>query len=136
MNNSPCAKLTTSMMPNINVRPEATSARIRPLTMPLTVWIRSCSSGRVIAGFRVGNSSRPGHYARFLSFEPGPRQVRPTRRPFARRAAKQDCRLREMEMTLRTRLTELLGIRHLVLQAPMGGTAGGRLAAAVSEAGG
>jgi nitronate monooxygenase len=39
-------------------------------------------------------------------------------------------------MTLRTKLTELLGIRHPVLQAPMGGTAGGRLAAAVSEAGG
>jgi nitronate monooxygenase len=39
-------------------------------------------------------------------------------------------------MALRTRLTELLGIRHPVLQAPMGGTAGGRLAAAVSEAGG
>jgi nitronate monooxygenase len=39
-------------------------------------------------------------------------------------------------MILRTKLTELLGIRHPVLQAPMGGTAGGRLAAAVSEAGG
>lgn len=41
-----------------------------------------------------------------------------------------------MEMTLRTRLTELLGIRYPVLSAPMGGTAGGRLATAVSEAGG
>ena len=39
-------------------------------------------------------------------------------------------------MALWTRLTELLGIRHPVLQAPMGGTAGGRLASAVSEAGG
>ncbi len=39
-------------------------------------------------------------------------------------------------MALRTKLTELLGIRHPVLLAPMGGTAGGRLAAAVSEAGG
>jgi nitronate monooxygenase len=39
-------------------------------------------------------------------------------------------------MTLRTRLTELLGIRHPLLLAPMGGTAGGRLAAAVSDAGG
>ena len=39
-------------------------------------------------------------------------------------------------MALRTKLTELLGIRYPVLQAPMGGTAGGRLAAAVSEAGG
>jgi len=39
-------------------------------------------------------------------------------------------------MTLRTKLTELLGIRHPVLLAPMGGTAGGRLAAAVSDAGG
>jgi nitronate monooxygenase len=37
---------------------------------------------------------------------------------------------------LRTKLTELLGIRHPVLSAPMGGTAGGRLAGAVSEAGG
>lgn len=39
-------------------------------------------------------------------------------------------------MALRTNLTELLGIRHPVLQAPMGGTAGGRLASAVSAAGG
>lgn len=39
-------------------------------------------------------------------------------------------------MTLRTKLTELLGIRYPVLLAPMGGTAGGKLAAAVSEAGG
>jgi nitronate monooxygenase len=38
-------------------------------------------------------------------------------------------------MTLRTRLTDLLGIRHPVLLAPMGGTAGGRLAAAVGDAG-
>jgi nitronate monooxygenase len=39
-------------------------------------------------------------------------------------------------MTLRTKLTERLGIRHPVLLAPMGGTAGGALAAAVSRAGG
>lgn len=39
-------------------------------------------------------------------------------------------------MTLRTRLTEKLGIAHPILLAPMGGIAGGRLAAAVSEAGG
>jgi nitronate monooxygenase len=39
-------------------------------------------------------------------------------------------------MTLRTRLTEKLGIKHPVLLAPMGNIAGGRLAAAVSEAGG
>jgi nitronate monooxygenase len=39
-------------------------------------------------------------------------------------------------MTLRTKLTELLNIRHPVLLAPMGGTAGGALAAAVSRAGG
>ena len=39
MNNSPWAKLTTSMMPKISVSPDATSARIMPVTMPLTVWI-------------------------------------------------------------------------------------------------
>ncbi|HKX93917.1 MAG TPA: nitronate monooxygenase [Methylibium sp.] len=39
-------------------------------------------------------------------------------------------------MRLKTRLTETLGIRHPVLLAPMGVIAGGRLAAAVSEAGG
>ncbi len=39
-------------------------------------------------------------------------------------------------MALRTRLTERLGIRHPVLLAPMGGSAGGALAAAVSAAGG
>ena len=38
--------------------------------------------------------------------------------------------------TLSTALTAALGIRHPILLAPMGGTAGGRLAAAVSEAGG
>jgi nitronate monooxygenase len=37
---------------------------------------------------------------------------------------------------LTTPLTQLLGIRHPVLCAPMGDTAGGRLAAAVSDAGG
>jgi len=39
-------------------------------------------------------------------------------------------------MTLRTPLTEKLGIRHPVLLAPMGGVSGGALAAAVSAAGG
>lgn len=39
-------------------------------------------------------------------------------------------------MTLRTRLTERLGIAHPILLAPMGGVSGGRLAAAVSDAGG
>jgi nitronate monooxygenase len=39
-------------------------------------------------------------------------------------------------MALRTRLTERLNIRHPILSAPMGGTAGGALAAAVSAAGG
>ena len=37
---------------------------------------------------------------------------------------------------IRTRLTERLDIRHPVLLAPMGGVAGGRLAAAVTSAGG
>ena len=45
MNSSPWAKFTTSMMPKISVSPEATSARIMPVTMPLTVWIRSRSKG-------------------------------------------------------------------------------------------
>src|SRR5215469_1423504 len=45
MNSSPCAKLTTSMMPKINVRPDATKAKIMPVTMPLIVWISSWSSG-------------------------------------------------------------------------------------------
>ncbi len=39
-------------------------------------------------------------------------------------------------MALRTRLTERLGIKHPVLLAPMGWFSGGRLAAAVSRAGG
>ena len=39
-------------------------------------------------------------------------------------------------MALRTKLTERLGIRHPILLAPMGTTAGGVLAAAVSAAGG
>lgn len=39
-------------------------------------------------------------------------------------------------MRLKTRLTERLGIEHPILLAPMGVMAGGRLAAAVSNAGG
>lgn len=39
-------------------------------------------------------------------------------------------------MALRTRLTERLGIEHPILSAPMGFVAGGKLAAAVSHAGG
>src|SRR5260221_14724089 len=39
-------------------------------------------------------------------------------------------------MALRTKLTERLGIRYPILLAPMGGSAGGTLAAAVSAAGG
>src|SRR5271156_798874 len=45
MKSSPCAKLTTSMMPKIKVSPEATRAKIMPVTMPLTVWIRISSMG-------------------------------------------------------------------------------------------
>ena len=37
---------------------------------------------------------------------------------------------------LHTRLCDLLGINHPILHAPMGGTAVGALAAAVSNAGG
>src|SRR6202023_3701948 len=47
MNSSPCAKLTTSMMPKISVNPEAISARIMPVTMPFTVWMSSRSSGKL-----------------------------------------------------------------------------------------
>ncbi|WP_329126743.1 NAD(P)H-dependent flavin oxidoreductase [Streptomyces sp. NBC_01465] len=39
-------------------------------------------------------------------------------------------------MTMSTALTELLGVRHPIVLAPMGGSAGGALAAAVSRAGG
>ncbi|MFJ9950188.1 nitronate monooxygenase [Kitasatospora sp. NPDC091207] len=39
-------------------------------------------------------------------------------------------------MALSTEFTELLGVRHPVVLAPMGGAAGGALAAAVSRAGG
>lgn len=39
-------------------------------------------------------------------------------------------------MALSTELTELLGVRHPIVLAPMGGSAGGALAAAISRAGG
>ncbi|MFD9905738.1 NAD(P)H-dependent flavin oxidoreductase [Streptomyces sp. NPDC059063] len=39
-------------------------------------------------------------------------------------------------MALSTELTELVGVRHPIVLAPMGGSAGGALAAAVSQAGG
>src|ERR1700758_4744948 len=41
MKSSPWAKLTTSIMPKMRVSPEATSARIMPVTTPLIVWISS-----------------------------------------------------------------------------------------------
>ena len=40
MKSSPWAKFTTSMMPKISVSPEAISARIIPVTIPFTVWIK------------------------------------------------------------------------------------------------
>jgi nitronate monooxygenase len=39
-------------------------------------------------------------------------------------------------MALSTKFTELFGVRHPIVQAPMGGSAGGALAAAVSRGGG
>src|SRR4051812_15732110 len=42
----------------------------------------------------------------------------------------------ELSMRLRTRLTERFDIEHPIISAPMGMIAGGRLAAAVSNAGG
>jgi len=39
-------------------------------------------------------------------------------------------------MALRTKLTDLFGIEHPIILAPMGATTGGKLAAAVSQAGG
>src|SRR5579884_3167431 len=53
MNNSPCAKLTTSMMPKIRVRPEAKSARIMPLTMPFSVWIAHCARSTLISDAEI-----------------------------------------------------------------------------------
>jgi nitronate monooxygenase len=39
-------------------------------------------------------------------------------------------------MALTTELTAMFGLRHPIVQAPMGGSAGGALAAAVSRGGG
>ena len=39
-------------------------------------------------------------------------------------------------MALRTKFTEIMGVRHPIVSAPMGGSAGGALAAAVSNGGG
>src|SRR5690242_11415731 len=68
MKSSPCAKLTTSMMPKISVSPDETSARIMPVTTPLMVWIRICSIGmcmsdtQVLVNYRVADAElrRPG----------------------------------------------------------------------------
>lgn len=45
-------------------------------------------------------------------------------------------RIQGTAMAISTRLTELLGVQHPILLAPMGLVADGRLAAAVSRAGG
>ncbi len=44
MTRSPWAKFTTSMIPKMSVRPEATRARIIPFTRPVTVWTRMAST--------------------------------------------------------------------------------------------
>ena len=59
MNNSPCAKLTTSMMPKMSVRPEATSARIMPVTTPFTVWMISKSTGMLWKKCATASIPRP-----------------------------------------------------------------------------
>src|SRR6478672_7931169 len=46
MNSSPWAKLTTSIMPKISVRPEAIRARIMPVTMPFNVWMTNSCQGK------------------------------------------------------------------------------------------
>src|SRR5689334_18989904 len=48
MNSSPWAKFTTSMMPKISVRPDAISARIIPVTMPFSVWMKNSSIGKSV----------------------------------------------------------------------------------------
>src|SRR5215510_6279297 len=61
MKSSPCAKLTTSMMPKINVSPDATSARIIPVTTPLMVWTRIWSSGMSMSDSEVPVDHRIVH---------------------------------------------------------------------------
>src|SRR4051812_17134859 len=46
MNSSPWAKFTTSMIPKISVSPDAISARIMPVTMPLSVWMINNCQGK------------------------------------------------------------------------------------------
>src|SRR5437763_16566597 len=41
------------MMPKISVRPEATSARISPLTMPFSVWMTSCAKLTPISDTKI-----------------------------------------------------------------------------------
>src|SRR5690242_12202356 len=59
MNNSPWAKFTTSMMPKISVRPDAISARIMPVTMPLSVWMTSSSHGKFAKNPRIESILHP-----------------------------------------------------------------------------
>src|SRR6185436_14956625 len=53
MNSSPWAKFTTSMMPKISVSPDAISARIIPVTMPLSVWMTNRSKGKSAKNARI-----------------------------------------------------------------------------------
>src|SRR3569833_2809528 len=53
MNNSPWAKLTTSMIPKISVRPEAINARIMPVTMPFRVWMMKSCQGKSPKNARI-----------------------------------------------------------------------------------
>src|ERR1043166_3594141 len=59
MNSSPWAKFTTSMMPKIKVRPDAISARIMPVTMPFSVWIRNSSIGKSVKNERIAAILHP-----------------------------------------------------------------------------
>src|SRR5262249_37263035 len=53
MKRSPCAKLTMSMIPKMSVRPDATSARIMPLTRPLTICTKIWSNGIIASDSQV-----------------------------------------------------------------------------------
>src|SRR4051812_36137599 len=59
MNSSPWAKFTTSMMPKINVRPEAISARIMRVTMPFKVWMMNSSIGKSVKNERIAAILHP-----------------------------------------------------------------------------
>src|SRR5262250_536377 len=71
---SPCAKLITFIIPQINVRPEEKSAYTAPMSSPLTITCRRMAdmAGGQLLGSRRSDFAGPGRRSQFafIGYQP------------------------------------------------------------------